>query len=408
MIGVTGTSGKTTTRYLSRRASPRPAHHRADRHRRDPDRRRAAAQRVDHPGGPGPAGAVRGDARARGHARGDGGVQPRAGARPGRRAPRFAVGAFTNLSQDHLDFHHDMDEYFAAKAMLFDGRARARGRHASTTSGARGSPPACRRAVTVATDRRDRRLARRRRRHRPPTARQHFTALGPDGPVPVAAAAARLVQRGQRAARARVPGTRSACAARPPREPVAEVAVPGRMERVDVRPGRSWPWSTTRTSRPRVAAVLDALRAQVPGRLIVGAGLRRRPGPRQAAADGRGRRAARRRADRHRRQPALARTRPTIRAAMLAGRAGVPGTAASCARSATGGRRSSRRSHAARPGDAVVIAGKGHETGQEIGGVRAPVRRRGRARRRYQRCSAGALGAPVDDRRMIGCARDRR
>ena len=29
---------------------------------------------------------------------------------------RFAVGAFTNLSQDHLDFHHDMDDYFAAKA----------------------------------------------------------------------------------------------------------------------------------------------------------------------------------------------------------------------------------------------------------------------------------------------------
>ena len=39
----------------------------------------------------------------------------------------FAVGAFTNLSQDHLDFHHDMEEYFAAKALLFDGRAAARG-----------------------------------------------------------------------------------------------------------------------------------------------------------------------------------------------------------------------------------------------------------------------------------------
>ena len=35
----------------------------------------------------------------------------------------FAVGAFTNLSQDHLDFHHDMEEYFAAKSLLFDGRA---------------------------------------------------------------------------------------------------------------------------------------------------------------------------------------------------------------------------------------------------------------------------------------------
>ena len=31
----------------------------------------------------------------------------------------FAVAAFTNLSQDHLDFHADMDDYFAAKARLF-------------------------------------------------------------------------------------------------------------------------------------------------------------------------------------------------------------------------------------------------------------------------------------------------
>ncbi len=35
---------------------------------------------------------------------------------------RFAAAAFTNLSQDHLDFHGTMEEYFAAKARLFDGR----------------------------------------------------------------------------------------------------------------------------------------------------------------------------------------------------------------------------------------------------------------------------------------------
>ncbi|TAM83227.1 MAG: UDP-N-acetylmuramyl-tripeptide synthetase, partial [Jatrophihabitans sp.] len=35
----------------------------------------------------------------------------------------FAVAGFTNLSQDHLDFHADMEDYFAAKARLFDGRA---------------------------------------------------------------------------------------------------------------------------------------------------------------------------------------------------------------------------------------------------------------------------------------------
>jgi UDP-N-acetylmuramoyl-L-alanyl-D-glutamate--2,6-diaminopimelate ligase len=33
---------------------------------------------------------------------------------------RFAVGAFTNLSRDHLDFHRSMADYFEAKARLFD------------------------------------------------------------------------------------------------------------------------------------------------------------------------------------------------------------------------------------------------------------------------------------------------
>ncbi|MBW4439764.1 MAG: UDP-N-acetylmuramoyl-L-alanyl-D-glutamate--2,6-diaminopimelate ligase [Plectolyngbya sp. WJT66-NPBG17] len=31
----------------------------------------------------------------------------------------FAVTVFTNLTQDHLDFHRDMEDYFAAKALLF-------------------------------------------------------------------------------------------------------------------------------------------------------------------------------------------------------------------------------------------------------------------------------------------------
>ena len=37
---------------------------------------------------------------------------------------RFAVGAYTNFGQDHLDFHADEADYFAAKARLFDGRCR--------------------------------------------------------------------------------------------------------------------------------------------------------------------------------------------------------------------------------------------------------------------------------------------
>jgi UDP-N-acetylmuramoyl-L-alanyl-D-glutamate--2,6-diaminopimelate ligase len=34
-------------------------------------------------------------------------------------ASRFAAGVFTNLSQDHLDYHHDLDDYFRAKSRLF-------------------------------------------------------------------------------------------------------------------------------------------------------------------------------------------------------------------------------------------------------------------------------------------------
>lgn len=33
---------------------------------------------------------------------------------------RVMAGAFTNLSRDHLDYHGDMDDYFAAKMRLFD------------------------------------------------------------------------------------------------------------------------------------------------------------------------------------------------------------------------------------------------------------------------------------------------
>ncbi len=36
---------------------------------------------------------------------------------------RFDVLIFTNLSQDHLDFHAEMDDYFAAKRRLFTGAA---------------------------------------------------------------------------------------------------------------------------------------------------------------------------------------------------------------------------------------------------------------------------------------------
>ncbi|GAB4006884.1 hypothetical protein GCM10029992_59050 [Glycomyces albus] len=36
---------------------------------------------------------------------------------------RFAAAGFTMFGTDHLDFHTDLDDYFRAKAKLFDGRA---------------------------------------------------------------------------------------------------------------------------------------------------------------------------------------------------------------------------------------------------------------------------------------------
>ena len=59
-----------------------------------------------------------------------------------------------------------------------------------------------------------------------------------------------------------------------------------------------------------------------------------------------------------------------IRAAVLAGTDRRPRRGAS--RSATGAPRSARRVRRARPGDIVLVAGKGHETGQEVAGVVHP------------------------------------
>ena len=40
---------------------------------------------------------------------------------------RYDVAIFTNLSQDHLDFHDGIEDYFAAKAQLFTARYAASG-----------------------------------------------------------------------------------------------------------------------------------------------------------------------------------------------------------------------------------------------------------------------------------------
>ncbi len=45
----------------------------------------------------------------------------------------FDVAVFTNLTRDHLDYHADMEEYFASKALLFRGEGRSRRGSPSST-----------------------------------------------------------------------------------------------------------------------------------------------------------------------------------------------------------------------------------------------------------------------------------
>ena len=84
LIGVTGTSGKTTSTYLLE-SGLRAAGHLTGLIGGVETRigGGAAAQLADHARGARPAGAVRGHGRARGHRRGDGGVESLAGPGPG-------------------------------------------------------------------------------------------------------------------------------------------------------------------------------------------------------------------------------------------------------------------------------------------------------------------------------------
>lgn len=61
----------------------------------------------------------------------------------------FKVAAFTNLSRDHLDFHGDMENYYLAKARLFDGRASVHVIDVTTPAGRRLACSGSRPVVTV-------------------------------------------------------------------------------------------------------------------------------------------------------------------------------------------------------------------------------------------------------------------
>ncbi|MFJ8646639.1 UDP-N-acetylmuramoyl-L-alanyl-D-glutamate--2,6-diaminopimelate ligase [Streptomyces sp. NPDC093546] len=284
----------------------------------------------------------------------------------------FDVAVFNNLSPEHMEFHSDMEDYFQAKAQLFTPRRSRLGvvnlddeygrrltKEASVpvvTFSAEGHPDADWRAEGVEIG----------------PLGSTFTILGPNGervaakaPLPgpfnvanTLAAVATLA----------VAGVDPQTAA----DGVAAVpGVPGRLERVDAgQPYLAVVDYAHKTDA--VESVLRALRKVTEGKLhiVLGCGGDRdttKRGPMGAAA-ARLADTAVLTSDNPRSEDPLA-----ILAAMLAGAAEVPihergevvvfedraaAIAAAVAR--------------AKPGDTVLVAGKGHEQGQDVAGVVRP------------------------------------
>ncbi|MFP8963752.1 UDP-N-acetylmuramoyl-L-alanyl-D-glutamate--2,6-diaminopimelate ligase [Streptomyces nanhaiensis] len=315
----------------------------------------------------------------------------------------FDVAVFNNLSPEHLDFHPDMEDYFRAKAQLFT-KARSRAgvvniddeygqRLAAgvsevpvTTFSAEGHPDADWRASDVEIG----------------PLGSTFTVIGPDGETVRAAAPLPGPFNVANALAAITALVTAGIDLKTAAEGVAAVpGVPGRLERVDA--GQPYLAVVDYAHKPdAVDSVLRALRKVTGGRVhaVLGCGGDRDPHKRPAMGAALARLAdtAVLTSDNPRSEDPLA-----ILAAMLAGAAEVPvherGTvlveedraaaiAAAVAR--------------AEPGDTVLVAGKGHELGQDIAGVIRPfddrevlreaVERAMAARRDAGRNAAGAEG----------------
>ena len=281
---------------------------------------------------------------------------------------RFGVGAFTNLSQDHLDFHHDMESYFEAKSLLFDGRSTTEvvvvdsawgqalvGPHTVTVSTEPGAEAAWWASDVSITG----------------TGEQTFVLHGPDGgqasavlPLPGAFNVANAVLA---AAILHAAGV----AVEHVVEGLASVEVPGRMERVYL--GQEFTAVVDYAHKPAaVGQALEALRARTGGRIItvLGCGGDRDTGKRPMMGD-----AAARGSDLLIVTDDNPRTEDpaAIRAAMLTG-ARTVGPSLGGELLEIGDRRAAIAEAVGRaqPGDIVLIAGKGHEAGQEIDGVVHP------------------------------------
>ena len=278
-------------------------------------------------------------------------------------AIHWAAAIFTNLTQDHLDFHPTMEDYFAAKRRLFEARPRRRRSSTSTIRTARGWPRELggRRRSTV----RDRRAGRRPARDAT-CVRTSAARRSRAGGAGAALAAAGALQRAQRARRGRG-RARAGRRRRDDRRRAAgaPAACPGASSR-STR-GRTSRCSSTTPTRPtRWRTCCAAARPLTRGRLlcVFGCGGDRDRGKRPLMGEIAARLADR--GDRHLRQPALRGPRGDRR------RDPRPGSPDRSATEAIVDRREAieRAVGLAGAGDVVVIAGKGHEQGQEFEGGR--------------------------------------
>ena len=158
---------------------------------------------------------------------------------------RFACRVFTNLTQDHLDFHETMEAYFAAKRRLFESE----GVSIVNADDEYGRRIAARGGVRDLRDRPARRLPRPRDQLRPDGLALCLRHAG--RPAGARVAAARPVQRAERAGRAgRRPRAGRARATRSSRRCPGSGACPVASSRW-TRARTSACWWTTRTPPTR-------------------------------------------------------------------------------------------------------------------------------------------------------------
>ncbi len=298
---------------------------------------------------------------------------------------RFVVGAFLNLSHDHLDFHPDMEDYFRAKCRLFD---------ATADPGSAVHP--AERAVVVIDDEWGRRVAAMR-----PDA--VTVSADPSGSADWTAGESLTTDRGTQTfavwgphgqtvevdlpllGRFNVANALVALAlvdalgldVRHAAAGLSRARVPGRLESVDR--GQDFRLLVDYAHKPgAVSAVLRSVRAQTEGRVavVLGAGGDRDTGKRRmmgaAAAEVADLVVV---TDDNPRSEDPAAIRAEVRA-------GAESTARAGTRLEEIGDRGAAIAAAvdwARAGDVVLVAGKGHETGQETAGVVHPFDDRLRA-----------------------------